>query len=257
MQRLLTVFATVVLISPALLLASDEPLAVRNSFDSHGVKISYVVGGKGEPVVLIHGLMSSCLMNWQLPGVFTMLAKNYQVIAIDCPGHGESDKPKKDEAYGVEMVEHVIRLLDTLKIDKAHIIGYSMGGMISAKLVAKHPERVKSVILAGMGWLQDGSFLQKSWDFLGKNDMGSVPAECVRNLGKLALSEDELMKIKAPVKVIVGDQDPCRGLYVIPLQKMRKDWPVVEIKNAGHLDCVIKQELKDEIKKWLDQPTKK
>ena len=117
------------------MLAADAP--TRHVLNSNGVKLSYVVAGKGEPVVLIHGLYSSSLMNWQLPGIFDMLAKDYKVIALDMPGHGESDKPTNDSAYGEEMVEDVVRLLDELKITKAHVVGYSMGGMITAKLMTK------------------------------------------------------------------------------------------------------------------------
>ena len=57
-----------------------------DDFDSAGVKIHYEVQGKGEPVVLIHGLYSSAMMNWGLPGITADLARNYQVIALDCRG---------------------------------------------------------------------------------------------------------------------------------------------------------------------------
>src|SRR5262249_17141165 len=94
-----------------------------HKFDAKGVKLHYIVEGEGEPVVLIHGLSSSARINWQMPGIVSLLSKKYRVIALDMPGHGESDKPANDEAYGSEMVEDVARLLDHLKIQKAHIIG--------------------------------------------------------------------------------------------------------------------------------------
>src|SRR5262249_47009052 len=99
-------------------------------FDARGVKLHYLVVGKGEPVLLIHGFTSSVALNWQLPGIINLLSKNYQVIALDMPGHGLSDKPTDRDAYGLQLVEDVIRLLDHLKVKKAHIVGYSMGGMI-------------------------------------------------------------------------------------------------------------------------------
>ena len=111
--------------------AADSPTS--GTFDSKGVKIAYTVRGKGEPVVLIHGWLSSGFFNWTLPGTTALLAKDFQVVTIDMPGHGQSDKPTKDEAYGPELVEHVIRLMDHLKIKKAHIVGYSMGGIITRK----------------------------------------------------------------------------------------------------------------------------
>ena len=235
----------------ALLAGSCQGGDDRHTFDSNGVKISYVVAGKGEPVVLIHGLYSSALVNWQLTGVVAELAKDYQVIALDMPGHGFSDKPETDAAYGLEMVEDVVRLMDKLNVKKAHIVGYSMGGMIAAKLVATHPDRVSSVLLGGMGWLQDGTFLQKIWEGWGKDAFLSTPSQCPRSFGKLALSEAEIKGIKAPLTVLVGEKDPCKFLYVAPLEKARPDWKVITIPDADHLSCVIKPQFKEEIKKAI------
>src|SRR5262245_45566758 len=119
---------------PALAITSRSPS--DRKFDAKGVKLHYVVEGVGEPAVLIHGLYSSARVNWQMPGIVSLLSKKYQVIALDLPGHGESDKPANEEAYGLEMVEDVARLLDHLKIQKAHIVGYSMGGMIAVKFMS-------------------------------------------------------------------------------------------------------------------------
>ncbi|MCE9547954.1 MAG: alpha/beta hydrolase [Planctomycetia bacterium] len=59
------------------------------------------------------------------------MSKNFQVIALDVRGHGLSDKPTREDAYGPELVGDVIRLMDHLHIKKAHIVGYSMGGIIA------------------------------------------------------------------------------------------------------------------------------
>src|SRR5215471_9485825 len=131
--------------------------AALKSFDSKGVKIAYMIEGKGELVVLIHGWLSSAGINWALPGTVALLAKDHQVIALDVRGHGISDKPTKAEAYGPEVVEDIVRLLDHLKIKKAHIVGYSMGGIITAKFLAKHPSRALSGTICGAGWLREGS----------------------------------------------------------------------------------------------------
>src|SRR5262249_5072697 len=132
---------------------ADDP-GKGPTFDSNGVKIHYTVEGQGEPVVLIHGAFSSADLNWRLPGTVKALAAHDQVIALDVRGHGHSDKPAREEDYGVETAEDVIRLLDHLKIEKAHIVGYSMGGMIAMKVVTKHPDRARSLTLGGMGWFR-------------------------------------------------------------------------------------------------------
>jgi pimeloyl-ACP methyl ester carboxylesterase len=95
-----------------------------------------MIEGKGEPVVLIHGLYSNAQMNWRGPGIIKALARNHQLIALDVRGHGGSGKPKEEDACGVEMGEDVIRLLDHLKIQKGHSVDYSMGGMITMKLLS-------------------------------------------------------------------------------------------------------------------------
>jgi len=81
--------------------------------------------------------------------IFSELAKQYRVIALDCRGHGKSDKPHDPKLYGQEMVEDVARLLDHLRIEKAHVVGYSMGAAIAGHLLVTHPERLRSVTLGG------------------------------------------------------------------------------------------------------------
>ncbi|HTU21653.1 MAG TPA: alpha/beta hydrolase [Gemmataceae bacterium] len=236
--------------------AADKP--AMQTFDADGVKIAYFVQGKGEPVVLIHGWFSSAGINWTLPGTAALLAKDFQVIALDVRGHGQSDKPAKEEAYGPELVEDIVRLLDRLKIKKAHIVGYSMGGIIAGNFIAKHPDRVLSGTLGGMGWLKTGGAGQWAFSRIGKKDPDAkARTVCGRSLAKLALTEEEIRSIRVPVKVLVGDKDTLvKRLYVEPLQRVRKDWPVIEIKDANHFTCILKQPFREEIAAWLKKNTK-
>jgi len=149
---LLTVLVVFCLV-PGPIAAADE------FFDSNGVKIRYVTEGQGEPVVLIHGWLADSSMWGQDPSGNTKLtgADGFQLIALDCRGHGKSDKPHDPEKYGPEMAADVVHLLDHLKIEKAHLIGYSSGAFIAGKVAATHPERVLSVVYAGqapviVGW---------------------------------------------------------------------------------------------------------
>jgi len=238
--------------------AADGGKPNIDSFKSNGVKIAYFTEGKGEPVLLIHGWLSSAGINWALPGTSGQLAKDFQVIALDVRGHGLSDKPLKEEDYGPELVEDVVRLLDHLKIKKAHIVGYSMGGIIAGNFMAKHPDRVLSGTLGGMGWMPTGGFAQMAFGMIGKKDPNANSmAICGRSLAKLALTEEEIKSIKVPVTVLIGDKDDLiRKLYVDPLLKVRKDWPVVDIKDANHISCIMKQQFKDEIAAWLKKQQK-
>jgi pimeloyl-ACP methyl ester carboxylesterase len=219
------------------------------TFDSNGVKINYSVKGKGEPVILIHGWLSSGWMNWERPGTTSLLAKDHQVIWLDIPAHGRSDKPTKDEAYGPELVEHVIRLMDHLKLKKAHIVGYSMGGIITLKLLAKYPDRALSGTLGGMGWLREGGPEQRLFASAGKD--GRPSGVCFRSLAKLALTEEEIKSIRVPVLILFGDRDFLKKGYVEPLEQVRKDWHVIDIKDAEHIGCILRPQFKEEIQKWL------
>ncbi len=238
-----------------LLAARPAPAAepVADSFDARGVKIRYVTQGEGEPVVLVHGLLASALMNWQIPGVMAALARDHRVIALDLPGHGGSDKPEKAEAYGVQMAEDVVLLLDHLKIDKAHIVGYSLGGMITVKLLTRHPDRVRSAAVCGMGWVQEGGRNLGLGDRMPAREGGGPLGYVVRGMPKLAVTEAELKAIRVPVEVIIGGEDSLKPRTVAPLRVVRPDWPVVEIEGANHISCIMKKQFTAEIVKWVDR----
>jgi len=122
------------------------------SFDSDRVKIHFEDRGNGDPVVLVHGFASSAQQNWGLTGWYQTLTPSFRVIALDCRGHGQSDKPHDVKAYsGTTMEADVIRLMDHLSIGRALLMGYSMGGRISMGLLARHPQRFRAVVLGGVG----------------------------------------------------------------------------------------------------------
>jgi pimeloyl-ACP methyl ester carboxylesterase len=218
----------------------------HGAFLSNGVKIHYLTAGEGEPVILIHGFVANAYLNWIAPGVFDKLSKHYHVIAIDNRGHGASGKPHEIDKYGIEMVDDVVRLLNHLKIQKAHIIGYSMGGFIAGSLVAMHPDRVLSATMGGAGWsrpeddrsaieataksLEEGKGigpLMKALTPPGKpqlteeqlksrnqmlmltNDPKALAA-CIRGMLKLQITREQLQHNKVPVLAIVGDEDPLK-----------------------------------------------
>ncbi len=221
------------------------------AFSAKGVKITYSVQGEGEPVVLLHGLFGSSVFEWTVPGTTALLAEKCQVIALDLPGHGSSDRPTTEKAYGLELVKDVIRLMDHLQIKKAHIVGNCLGGIVAAKLMATHPDRVLSGTLAGMGWLRGRGFAQKVFEHFRQTADNAVRT-CARTLGKLALTKEEVEAIRVPVIILVGERDEVvKKLYVEPLRTVRKDWRVVTIRRATHLNCHTKPQFKEEIAKWL------
>ena len=111
-----------------------------------GVKIHYLLhGDSGSWVVLIHGYSDSAQRMWFNTGIAPEIAKHHRVVAIDNRNHGQSDKPTPG---GSGRAQDVVELMDDLKIQKAHIHGYSMGGGITGQLLGMIPDRF---ITAGFG----------------------------------------------------------------------------------------------------------
>ena len=205
------------------------------SFRNGKVEIAYLDEGEGEPIVLIHGFASTKEVNWLLPGWFTTLTKaDRRAIALDNRGHGASTKLYDPADYHSEiMAEDVRALLDHLEIERADLMGYSMGSRIAAFLSVKHPARVRSAILGGLGIrLVEGVGLPESIaealeaptaadvkDSTGRtfrvfaeqtrSDLRALAA-CIRG-SRQTLSRAEVAAIVAPVLVAVGTTDKVAG----------------------------------------------
>jgi pimeloyl-ACP methyl ester carboxylesterase len=235
----------------AVLMLTDVLTVRAADFDSDDVKIHYTAEGHGQPVILIHDLYSSAKMNRELPGITAELGKQFQVIALDNRGHGQSGKPEAEGEYGAKMAGDIVRLMDHLRIPKAHVVGYSTGGMITMKLLTTHPDRVISAVLGGMGWLKTDSSLQRFWEMMPARGNQRVPSACLHGFANLAVTEAEVKAVRVPVTLIVGDRDPCRRMYVEPLRQIRPDWPEHIIADAGHLGCIMKPDFKTQLESAL------
>ena len=205
------------------------------SFANVGVEIAYLDEGDGDPIVLVHGFASTKEVNWVHPGwVATLTRDGRRVIALDDRGHGASGKPYDPSAYhSATMADDVRALLDHLNIERADVMGYSMGARITAFLAVKHPGRVRSAILGGLGIrLVDGVGLPESiadaleapslddvQDPTGrvfrifadqtKSDLRALAA-CIRG-SRQTLGRTEVAAIRAPVLVAVGTKDQVAG----------------------------------------------
>lgn len=123
------------------------------AFDSDGLDLVYIDEGEGEPILLVHGFASSMEVNWIGTGwVQTLSRAGRRVIAFDNRGHGKSAKIYDPGFYTIPaMAADARRLLDHLGIPRADVMGYSMGARIAAVLALDTPDRVRSLILGGVG----------------------------------------------------------------------------------------------------------
>lgn len=118
---------------------------------NNGVKIYYEVEGQGPPLVMLHaGGMD--LSSWRKSGYAEALGKECRLVLIDERGQGKSDGPHDSTLYDMEYrVGDVVVVLDDLNIPNAHFLGYSQGGRIALECAKVVPQRVRSLILGGIG----------------------------------------------------------------------------------------------------------
>jgi len=205
------------------------------SFRHGPADIAYLDEGEGEPIVLVHGFASNKDVNWVAPGWVTTLTRaGRRAVALDNRGHGASSKLYDPADYDrAVMAEDVRALLDHLRIDRADVMGYSMGARITANLALAHGDRLRSIVLGGVGKrLIAGGGLQENvvealeahsidevTDLQGymfrrfaeqtKSDLRALAA-CVKGGGP-PLPRAEVAALKMPVLIAVGTKDTNAG----------------------------------------------
>ncbi len=131
----------------ALALSSISP-ATAEIASINGLRMFYEEHGQGEPLVLLHGAYMSNNSNWT--AMIPTLAGTHRVVAVELQGHGRTSDRDTPITYD-RMADDVSALLDHLKIEKASVMGYSMGGTVAMRLAIDHPEKVSRLISAAAG----------------------------------------------------------------------------------------------------------
>ena len=209
-------------------------------FSSRGVDIAFIdvppqAHDLGEPILLIHGFASNHRVNWVDPRWVETLAKaGRRVVAFDNRGHGQSEKLYLPADYRAElMTQDAANLLAHLGIERADVMGYSMGARIASFLALAEPKRVRALILGGLGdrLARDAGLPEAiaeameapSLDSLAdptqrmfrafadrtKSDRAALAA-CVRG-SRRSLTPSELARIDQPALVAVGERDTVAG----------------------------------------------
>lgn len=244
-------------------------------FDSAGVRIRYVDAGapEGTPIVLVHGFASDYELNWVGSRWQEALAgAGFRVLGIDCRGHGHSGKPHDTAAYASElMAGDVVGLLDVLEVDRAHYLGYSMGGRLGLELVVRHPERFDRVALAGIG----SRVLDRSpagAELIARRLRGDATvhhpiadmffafasARPINDLEALAscitapwsITRDDLLGIQRPVLIVAGDRDELvRGAP--ELAGLIPGARHVAVEGRNHMNAVPARAFKEAVLEFL------
>ena len=199
-------------------------------------RIAYDVIGQGPAVVLQHGFLDN-RKSWEMLGYVNALADEFTVISIDSLGHGDSDKPDETACYSREQrANDIAAVLNAESIDKAHYVGYSMGGWLGIGFLAHHPQRLLSITIGG--WDPDeqsqrpleldiDQFIEMARSVVPElvewvtQDVKAGLAGCLEALRVEEIAVDTLINCKLPVHLWTGDEDLCFE----PLKKLSAKIP--------------------------------
>lgn len=236
-----------------------------------GVRIAYETAGDGPPVLLIHGFASSREQNWRTPGWYAALNDaGFGVIAMDCRGHGESDKPHEAADYDFSRLQaDALAVIAAAAHGPVFLMGYSMGGFISLRVLLSAPEVVRKVALGGVGESYfDGrpSMRTEIADGLEAPDPSTITDPTARTFRKFAEQQGkdlkalaacmrgtrtpfgpaDLSRAQRPVLVVCGEEDKITGAPG-PLAAAFADGRAVSIPGRDHMTTVGDKRYKEAV----------
>jgi len=206
----------------------------------NGLKMYYEVHGRGEPVVLLHGAFMTITNNWA--GWIGELSKTRKVIAVEMQGRGRTaDIPR--ELNSENHADDVAALLKYLKLSRADLIGYSMGGGVAMRVAVRHPDQVRRVVVISSTFRRDG-MTQEGLDAMPKltaetfkgspleaeyKRLSPTPDQFARFVKRMVaafsrgndLSADQLQSTTAPMFFIHGDADGIRLQHVAEMFRLK------------------------------------
>jgi pimeloyl-ACP methyl ester carboxylesterase len=225
--------------------ASAQPKPRTGYAPVNGLKMYYEVHGKGEPVVLLHGGFMAIPTTWGGPkdqNWIGELAKTRKVIAIEMHGHGRTADIERDITAD-HLADDVAALLRHLKIPRADVIGYSMGGAVALQCAVRHPERVRKLVVISSPFRRDGvvkegaealkgltpelfagSPLETDYKKLSPtpNDFPKFVKHMVDSMGKEPdLEAAQIKATTAPMLFIFGDADGIRLDHVAEMFRLK------------------------------------
>ena len=201
--------------------------------NSNGIKIGYKLIGSGEPLVMIVGL-GNTMDRWPKEVIDT-LSKKYQLIVLDNRGMGYTTANDVTFTYKL-FADDVIGLLDTLKVEKTHVLGFSMGSTITQELLLEYPQRFNKAIIYATS--TDGSNVAatlKGKAPLGESSINPIVLRQIEATTHWKTPLDKLPSITNQVMFIVGTSDTVVGVESskVLASAIPGAW-LVQFKNGSH-----------------------
>ena len=206
----------------------------------NGLKMYYEIHGSGEPVVLLHGAFMAISGDWN--DWINELSKTRKVIAVEMQGHGRTADIKREITFE-NLSADVAGLLDYLKIQRADLIGYSLGGGVAIQTAIRHPEKVRKVVSISAvirrdGWVKEANDFWPTfkWEVFKGTPMEAeykrlspTPdkfPDFVNHIKATALrpydfGADRLGATKAPMFFIHGDADGVRLDHIAEMYRLK------------------------------------
>src|SRR5438128_3871541 len=181
-KRCFLVFVVVELAAPQFLTAQQTTAPVDKVASVYGAKVHYVDAGTGSPVILLHGLADDIGV-WE--SAIAPLAAKYRIVALDQIGFGRSDKPLLNYRVST-FVDFLDGFLNELKIERASLVGNSLGGWVAASFALAHPQRVDRLVLCDAAGY---AAVSKTMDPRALSALRLASREDIRYLGPLTFRD--------------------------------------------------------------------
>ena len=231
-----------------------------------GLRMYYEVHGEGQPLVLLHGGLMT--IDLSFGAVLPELAASRQVIATELQGHGRTADIDRDLELGA-LAGDVAALLDHLGIERADVLGFSLGGGVALQLALDHPGRVNRLILASVSTAPDGMHeeitdparhatstrMPTAADFQQMQDayarlapdpghFGAFAAKASQAVGSLkGWTATELGGITAPTLLVFGDHDFIRLEHAVEMHGLIPGAQLAVLPGATHMAVMRRADL--------------